>query len=201
MVHLKHSLSILFISTVGFLIFSCRTVPDYSNIPEISEINASVKNLGIYDSIAIKLRFQDGNADLGYDPNDSKYQNQPYQLYAFKDNSSGEYDSTKANFFHFNFHVEYYLDRGNGEIELFDYEKEYGDINGLSGRFGLLASLDHSGPIDGVLTHGFRISNLSPKGILMKPNTKAYFVIKISDRAMNVSNALQTDTLLLNPTE
>ena len=97
----------------------------------------------------------------------------------------------KRNPNHRNIEVEFWVNDGNGNYTLFDWEKEYCEA-GFDQRFPMLS--DKTGPFEGDLEYA-----LTSVGIKATFGIKVLRLkIRIRDRALNVSNEVQTNDFILD---
>jgi hypothetical protein len=96
----------------------------------------------------------------------------------------------KRNPNHRNIEVEFWVNDGSGNYSLFDWEKTYCEA-GFDQRFPMLS--DKTGPLEGALQYA-----LTSVGIKATFGTKVLRLkILIRDRALNISNEVQTDDFTL----
>jgi hypothetical protein len=97
----------------------------------------------------------------------------------------------KENPNHRNIEVEFWVADGTGKYTLFDWEKEYCEV-AFDQRFPVLTQ--KSGPLEGNLTYA-----LTSVGIKATFSIKTLKLkIRIRDRALNVSNDVQTEDFTLD---
>lgn len=142
----------------------------------------SLSNFYLGDSILIAIDYTDGDGDLGLAPRDTL---PPYQLYL-------DPERTQINRFHFNFFCE--PERfENGTYVPFVLP----DGVTLNGRFGRLT--DKPSPVDGTIFYRFFIPAFSTDPqYTINPFEILRFRISIADRALNESNVVLTDSVIVN---
>lgn len=97
----------------------------------------------------------------------------------------------KRNPNHRNIEVEFWVNDGTGKYSLFDWEKEYCEA-AFNQRFPVLS--EKTGPLEGKLEYA-----LTSVGIKATFSIKTMFLrIRIRDRALNVSNEVQTEPFTLD---
>lgn len=119
------------------------------------------------DSIVISLAFTDGDGDLGLAQDDA---------------GTGVYVGDSSN----NFHV--LVQRKNNGV----FESVSMDLDGL---FYPLVNEQYVGPVDGVLEHSVSLNHNLVTELL--PNDTVRFEISIYDRALNLSNTIVTDEVIV----
>jgi len=177
-----HTKVLTFIGILLFLsifLHSCFVKPEFADTPKL-EFESIQKItlpglLNAKDSIIIALKFQDGDGDLGLSPADTIF---PFQEL----NADGT-----PNEFHLNYYINLYR-KVNGEFIQF----EFGDVT-LNGRFPSLNVEGQEGPLEGVLRRSVVISSAYPFR-----NDTIRFDVFIIDRALNKSNLVETDTVVVN---
>lgn len=205
---------------LGILFFSCEKPPEYSDTPVIafSEIKKIIipgeGGLSAKDSIVIVLTFEDGDGDLGIDQDEAKLAPYNTELYGNKtilpadtivyppqyvqvgDKIVEEPGSTTiipadTIYDHVNFYINEYVKR-NGEFVALDLDGSKG------GRFDPFLTTGKKGIIDGTLEHSFTwvhadIYNSGKIGI----GDTVRFDVFVLDRALNVSNVIQTTPIVV----
>ena len=170
---------------IGILIGlnACQSPPEFSAIPEISNISVVKSHVSTGDSVSIAFDFKDGDGDLGLNANDVLVP--PY----FVDNKETEFAD--------NILLSMYK-RANRQWVLVDFGDKNLDYNG---RFSRFQKGDKLSPIKGTINYFFVIDDYAPYNIAIKKNDTVKFDIFIRDRALNKSNVLSTSpvVLTLNP--
>jgi hypothetical protein len=171
-------LSCLFIAAAGLLVSACFSEPNYSETPEISEpVIFSYRDLvaqqGVgqsrRDSIVITVNFRDGDGNLG---NDIPVLGADSLQYV-TNGGWGNYRVTTLRLV-------------NGK-----YEALQTPVNQTL-YFPNLAKGKGAGPIEGTLD----FSQIFPYGTSYR-RYPTKFQIQIRDRFLNVSNIIETDTIVL----
>jgi hypothetical protein len=171
-------------------IWSCEKPPDFDKKPliefnEISNIRTKDVDLDAFvDSLTISLKFKDGDGDLGVEKSDIG--NIKYR--AFSDTII---DSKGNKSFVFRNYYTKAFRKDKGEY------KEVESYIKLGGTFNELISYDEVGPIEGVLNYGFKLLPNSAIAAGFKNNDTVKFQVYIMDRALNVSNTVFTDSIVL----
>lgn len=163
----------------------CEQAPDFSPVPHITyESITKVRDANGDDSLTISLFYQDGDGDLGLGPDDIT---SPYQ----PENSDGS-----PNFFHFNYHITIYEKQGGDFVLFTPNNPGLFDSTAFDGRFPRLAENNEGRYVEGTLHFGFKtFSNTSGQ---FDPNDTLMFRVKIVDRALNISNTIETDEVVVN---
>ncbi|TAE68448.1 MAG: hypothetical protein EAZ85_14185 [Bacteroidetes bacterium] len=174
----KNMKKIIFLSLIfaTFLLVGCYTKPEFSTTPNISFVGIdkfTVTNpltTSREDSIIIKIKFQDGDGDLGLDQGDTL----------------GTFKRGQPN--HFNYKISVFVKNGAifNPLPLPDPSFTY------DGRFPRLEDRGRKNPLEGILTR-----NISFKQSSFVANTILKFRIKIYDRALNVSNEIETSEVVV----
>ncbi len=164
----------------------CETPPNLPDTPSIEYISLDkVRDSNGDDSIAFTIRYQDGNGDLGLDPDDTDPPFQP------TDPMTGN-----PNFYHYNFHIVMYEKQGGSYVLFTPNSPGLFDSTALDGRFPRLLESDNDKVIEGNLTYGLQtFSKTSGK---FDPNDTLRFEVKIVDRALNISNTITTKEIVVN---
>jgi hypothetical protein len=185
--------SIIALLGLGFALVHCFKKPQFSNVPEIKFRNfdrfakrdAFIRG----DSIRININYRDGDGDLGLSNADTTG--------SYRRFTSGSI----LNRFYNNFFVRIFRVAGTTENEII--------LNNLTydGRFPLLNPELRNTPLEGVINYGidfafFQRDNNNFRDV-NNPNRILDFItlrfrIQIADRALNLSNEVQTDTLRIN---
>ncbi|MDO7884169.1 hypothetical protein [Hymenobacter cheonanensis] len=172
---------------------SCLKAPEYSTTPSISfnQIQrrrytpTNVKEQ-VLDTISIKINYQDGDGDLGLTADEVAAQPTKY---------SGRFAK--------NYFIEPFVkNKATGKYEAlttvgvpFPNVYNAGQYNGL--YLHPTASTDtKAAPIKGTLTY-----TLIPFGLgdIFVPGQTVRFQVSIADRALNVSNTIMTDSVVIPP--
>ncbi len=173
---------ILYIFGFLTLIVSCTGLPDFSNTPSISYNNVRIitKLAGIYgtdktDSLILSINYQDGDGDLGFTKEELAALKKVYG------------DSLKT------FVVDLYVKQKGKFLKSDPKEKFGGDIG-----FHLKES-SKSGPIEGVIDYSVPfIYGLYDKiPYLTGKNDTIKFAVTLKDRALNVSNTIETPEFVI----
>ncbi len=172
---MKRLLFIFSITTSVLALASCTAEPDFSDVPFISDATLTKYASGrdrlgnVNDSLVVSLKFQDGDGDLGVSP------------------TSYPEDDT--------------LSKINNNYEVRTFQRKNGqfqDITGSqtvsnSGNFPRLRTDNKRGPIEGTLTRSITVFRIP-----QNRNDTLKFMIRIRDRAMNVSNEIETPVVVVN---
>lgn len=158
-------------TVLTIIFFSCRKEPNYSDVPKIDfnrvEHYQIFRDFNFEDSLNIKLNFEDGNGDLGLDPDDI--------------NGNDKFTGKFAQ----NYFCTLLKKKDTSWVEV---DK---DLNGTYLR--LLET--GAGPIDGILNYAVIINPLIETEIIDGDSIK--FEIYILDRALNQSNTISTNSIVL----
>ncbi len=180
----KKVLFVGFIAIAALFIKACITKPDFAFEPAIGFESIRVQSFfdlngfSVVDSAFITISYRDGNGDIGLTPSDTL---PPYQRF--------EEDGTTENRFFFNYHCS--IERKiNGSYQPFPLPN---DAN-LNGRISPLTDLGQSNPVEGTITY-----NLGVEPSIFNFNDTIRFKIFIIDRALNISNTIETDSIIVNP--
>ncbi|MEM9981161.1 MAG: hypothetical protein AAF734_01615 [Bacteroidota bacterium] len=164
----------------------CFTKPDFPfettiSFESISSIGVPDGNGGtIQDSIWVSINYRDGNGDLGLNPTDVQ---PPFQEFEVID------DDTVPNFFSRNIYLRVERRVGGAYVPfVFD-----NDSTSLSGRFPRVLEEDDANPVEGIITY----KDIIPGGVF-PPNDTVRFRVIIIDRALNISNEITTDSIIIN---
>ncbi|WP_038032276.1 MULTISPECIES: hypothetical protein [Thermonema] len=173
------------------LLGACYEKPSFPLAPQITfkEITAipqrdSTTGFYLGDSVIIAVDFTDGNGDIGLSQADTL---PPYQLYL-------DEDSTQINRFYFN----YFCDverRESGSYAPFALP------NGttLNGRISPIT--DSPNPVEGTIIYKTFIPAFSNDlQYTLNPYDTLRFRISIADRALNESNVIFTDSIVVYQT-
>ena len=158
----------------GLYLAGCTTEPDFSNVPTLLDGSTTISKttntdrLGnAQDSLVIGVKFQDGDGDLGL--------------------SSNMYPDSVLIKEGYNYEVKT-LRRIRGQFQ--DVTQSFGVSN--SGNFPRLRQDNKVGPIEGTLSRSIMIAHLS-----VSRNDTLKFRIRIKDRALNVSNEVETPSVII----
>ncbi|CAN5905093.1 hypothetical protein BH24BAC1_BH24BAC1_03760 [soil metagenome] len=167
----------------------CQKDPPYMNepIPFINYEGYQQRTLtddfgNRYDSLTISIGYQDGDGDLGLSSaTGHPDMGPPYQFL----NPNG---TRNPNYY--NFIIDTFLKR-NGVYEPFPFPTPGFTY---SGRFMRLSQDDRVEPLEGTLRY-----SLPPwyQSTISRPGTVVKFRIYIKDRALNNSNVVETDDIVL----
>ncbi|WP_234735934.1 hypothetical protein [Tellurirhabdus bombi] len=166
-------LGLLFFA-LSFVVGSCIDAPDFDFTPEISNptVNSyqTVDLLGNpnVDSVVLSIRFRDGDGDLGVAANERADTVEKYKEW-------GNYQLTMLR------------RMPNGQFQ------EVPSLINQRLFFFPLKSDNKAGPLEGTLdfSQAFFATGFFEKAVVK-------FRIRIRDRALRVSNAVETDTLTIN---
>lgn len=155
--------------------------PDFSNVPDIS-FNSFEKAIvedalgNAQERLTVIVDFQDGDGDLGLTPeqrqNDPKFQEQ---------DANGQ-----PNKYYYNYFVRVFR-KQNGVFTEFFPTPSY------SGAFPVLKPDGKAGPIEGDIQYDILFPTLSSP-----PNDTLKFEIFIADRALQDSNTIETEEVVIN---
>ena len=167
---------------LGFML-ACTGVPDFSNIPSISFSNVRVitkeepGQLGTTkkDSVIISINFQDGDGDLGITST---------ELAALKKTYG---DSLKT------YLIDVYVKKNGKFLKSNPKEKFGGDI------LYHLKEGTKSGPIEGILDYSVNFEYGLYQGVpyMTGKNDTLKFAVTLKDRALNVSNTIETNEFVV----
>ncbi len=191
----------LFFSVILLLLTtSCFQKPDFEFAPKI-EFNdlRRISTDGAFDSLFIVIDFEDGDGDLGIFQSERNANftppqpPSPFQEFFYPVNEDGEIEDTVRNAFHFNYFVTVLRQEGEGESFL---PIDFGNGAPLNnGGFPPLFEEEPDGPLEGTLNHFFTVR----RGEIYQNNDLIKFQIQIADRAFNLSNIIETDTIRILP--
>jgi hypothetical protein len=183
--------NILFVCVIVLLLNACYEKPSFPLAPQIkfraiSAIPQRDATTGFYlgDSVIIAIDFTDGDGDIGLSQADTL---PPYQLYIDK-------NSNQINRFYFN----YFCDverRVAGKYQPFALP------NGttLNGRIRPIT--DSPNPVEGTIIYRTFIPAFSNDlQYTLNPYDTLRFRISIADRALNESNVIFTDSIVVYQT-
>ena len=177
---------LLFLSIIG-IFQSCIEKPVFNITPEIEFL--AIENIRVgegltaKDSIIISVKFKDGDGDLGLKDEDT--------LAPYSDFITNNEGIEELNMFRHNYFIDFYRQEGEEFVKV-----EFPDPTlNFNGRFPYLNEPEtEGGPLEGVLSYTFDITP-SP---LIPNNSVLKFEVTIADRALNLSNVIETDTVLVN---
>ncbi len=133
------------------------------------------------DSIKVALDFKDGDGDLGL----------------AEDETSGKYAQLNSdntpNKFYYNYWFDFYVKR-NKVWTLVPFSSGYN----FNGRFPKLYREGRKGPLRGTLYYGIHVPDIAVISGLINKNDTVKFNIQIVDRALNVSNVIETNEVILD---
>lgn len=158
---------------------SCEKVPDFDESPEITfngitkVINFDPLTLVETDSITITVDFKDGDGDLGLEIDEA---------------NSGDFIGEFSK----NFHVTFFKKIDGEFIDITDAGAEPLDFGGV---FEKLAPTDEIAPIQGTLSHHFRLLHTNDPNFLIKGDTLR-FEVYIYDKQLNKSNTITTSEII-----
>lgn len=116
----------------------------------------------------------------------------------------------KRNIYHYNYLIDYYFQNSQGQFELFDWELEIGCYNSFDSRFPLTTcnrgtiscivgggrspfTIEVKSPYSGNIR--FAMASFGFKSLFGGGNIK--LKVRIIDRALNISNAIETEELFI----
>ncbi|WP_375437270.1 hypothetical protein [uncultured Hymenobacter sp.] len=171
---------------------SCISPPDYSDTPRIKFEKLEVVRLPgapgeqPIDSDTITISFEDGNGDLGLSTTDTM---EPYN------DVSVNGKQTNPNFY--NYYIQF--QRKNKATNQFEDFVDPGSTLGLgqyNGRFPRLGpESGQDAPLKGNLRYNFSLSLGTP----FLPGDEVRFRVSIRDRALNLSNEVFTNSIIIKP--
>ncbi len=180
-----HNKSEVFIFVLLCFVFfqRCYEKPSFSFVPEISPGSLSKVTIAdglsgtSEDIITVGINFRDGDGDLGLDPSDPPVDE-------FDEN--GDRNPLYNNYF-----VDILIQEGEDFVPIV-----FPDENVVfDGRFRRLLAEDKRNPIEGELRREIRFFNGPNPNVGIPPNSLIKFRIKIRDRALNLSNEIESDTI------
>jgi len=181
-----------------FLLQVCQKKPDFSKTPLISVESLSRSFNGFSgDNVLVKIRFQDGNGDLGL-TDDERNTIRPitranatrtFQEYFYTLNTAGQViDSTKNKFFH-NLFVRILRKNTAGEF----VDVVFPDPNlDFKYAFKPLYEVNRQTPMEGIIEYNMNLSQPT-----FKKNDVLKFEIQLCDREKNFSNIVLSETITL----
>lgn len=188
---------IISLSFLSLTCLACQNDPDFPNEPIISvESLTRVYDGFNSDNIILKLRFQDGNGDLGIAPSERttprplrpSTSNQPFHRYFYTFNGSGQAIDSTFNKFSDNIFITTYRRNALGVFELVPFPDP---TFTFTGSFPLLYEGNRQTPMEGIIQYTMRATPpLFKKGDVLRLD------IQIADRSKTLSNIV-SDTLTL----
>ncbi len=165
------------------LLAGCITEPNYSDVPNIEFVSVVNRSLPqeFIDSVYITIRIEDGDGDLGL----SKDQVDP----PFSPTVPDANGNPVPNRFVHN----YFLDverKVNGEFRPVTFL----DGANFNGRYPVLRN--SRGAIEVNLTYGFEVF-VGVAGSPFRRGDEVRFQVQIADRALNLSNIITTETIVI----
>lgn len=196
----QNLITLIFSLFSSLFIAGCFSKPDFSFTPEIS--NARIVRIPIgtpltpQDSLILTIDFKDGNGDLGLFAEEriradtlAGLPASPYQQFFYtKDSAGNDIDST-ANPFHFNYFLKVYRQEDGAFNEII-----FPDGVTFNGGFQPLFedNNENERPLEGELNFRFKILPISFSAF-----DTLKFEIQIADRANNLSNIIESDTVVV----
>lgn len=194
---MKYISFILSLFTLKILFLqSCTEKPSFSTTPEIEY--AGIQHISFFrdgivparfsDSIYISIKFRDGDGDLGLNTDETA---PPYA----DTTETGEINKYRSNFF---WEV---LRKENGEFVSFPLSEN------TPQRFPYLnEESTEGGPLEGILRFGFEVfptehEQVNPGRNAIRRFDTLKFRVNIADRALNESNIIETDEVVVNQNE
>jgi len=170
--------NILFLFFVIFLFTGCYRDPDYSTVPLISFQNIESSAGDIADTVRITIQIQDKEGDLGLTSfeNDPKFQ-------------TIDPDGNRNPFYH-NFFIQTFR-QTQGDFALVDFP----DGQELHGRFPRFLAEPGKNTMEITLTYEFLVYFVF--GSPLEKGDTLRFNVQISDRALNLSNMITTESIVL----
>jgi hypothetical protein len=169
---------------------ACQTPPEFSKTPAITldrlakfHLNKIYDEEGIpisqgRDSINISLNFKDGDGDLGLDQSDLV---PPY------------YVNGKKTDYYNNFFIDMYvLKHKKWSKIIFDHNLNF------NSQFQRFQKGDKKSPLKGTMYYNFSIDNSVPETFNFGCKDTLMFEVYILDRALNKSNTVTTDPVVLS---
>jgi hypothetical protein len=169
---------------------ACQTPPEFSKTPAITldrlakfHLNKIYDEEGIpisqgRDSINISLNFKDGDGDLGLDQSDLV---PPY------------YVNGKKTDYYNNFFIDMYvLKHKKWSKIIFDHNLNF------NSQFQRFQKGDKKSPLKGTMYYNFSIDNSVPETFNFGYKDTLMFEVYILDRALNKSNTVTTDPVILS---
>lgn len=206
-----------FVFLFALTIFSCEKPPDLPSVPsiEFDKIEFAEFNPGA-DSLIVFVNFEDGDGDLGLRSGEEGF---PYQPFNFITTESGDLITfssaggvpsfnpidwsittvdavldtfrVEPNPNHYNFEVDFFVKRGNNFEEFNWLDAPY--FQTFDGRFPILFQEENPGPLRGNLRYGMTSNGFLP----LFRNDTLKLEMRVRDRALNVSNTVETPEFTL----
>lgn len=180
MKHLLKYSAVLFL--LAPLVSSCREEPSYPDEPSISfdrvDQYTYTKNRITFDSLVVVVDFQDGDGNLGLRRSPEGEGDPDFQ---------GSFDQSSPYFN--NFFVNLQVKRGDIYVP-YPFASEFLNLNG---RFPRLARDDRHEVLEGEIK--YTLTNFSND--IFDPRDTVRFEIFIYDRALNKSNMVYSDDVVL----
>ncbi len=170
---------------VSPLFLGCDLVPSLNKEPKISFKQITTTPVFINglrsDSVVIAIDYEDGDGNLGLDPNETE---PPFQRLQ----PNGDVNPFSRNFF-----ITPYK-KINGEFVRANLPQG-ADLNG---RFPLLNAEGKAGPIEGTINYDMIMFGYFPVGdpLIVQPKDTLRFEVQIADRDLNLSNTVMTDPIV-----
>ena len=182
----------LLIALLSVSVFACVSEPEFSNVPEIgfNDIKVFTKSsegllsVSKVDSVVMSISFRDGDGDLGLTEED-------YNAYVKKTG-----DSIRT------FDVDIFISKNGKFIKSNPADKYGGQLKGgtrATDQDFRFKKGSKPGPIEGTIDYSAKFEYKIFQGI---PNATGKrdtvkFNIKIRDRALNVSNTIETTPIVI----
>ena len=178
---------------------ACQNKPDFPRTPAITfeSISRSLNEFS-GENVLVKIRFQDGNGDLGITDDERtpirplRPSNQtPFYEYTYTFNSAGAVTDSTRNKFYYNYFVK--VLKKNTTTNLFE-PVVFPNVNTTYDyAFKPLYEGNRKTPMEGILEY----SMLFFPGADLKKNDILKFEIQICDREKNISNSIVTNEITL----
>ncbi|MEY5047511.1 MAG: hypothetical protein RLZZ175_870 [Bacteroidota bacterium] len=178
---IKNFIKLSIFIVIACFIVSCVGTPEYPITPQVTLNNVIKKRVIDGDSIIIAVDFKDGDGDLGLADDETS------GLYSFYNP-----DNT-TNKFYFNYWLNFYVKRNN----IWQLIPFTSSLN-FNGRFPKLYKEGRKGPLKGTLFYGFHIPDIAVVSGMINKNDTIKFNVQIVDRALNVSNIIETNEVVLD---
>jgi hypothetical protein len=166
--NMRHKSYLLIVFVISLLSYSCQKDNSYSIIPaiEFSEIKTIPDRL---DSVDLVISFTDGDGDIGFTQGDT--------LPPFN------YDPINYNYYYFNFHfVTYHF------VDTSWVEYVFPDPYSNGYRIEYITPTGQNKSLKGTIQVGLRLSPAMPDSV--------YYEIQLVDRALHISNTVQTPVIV-----
>jgi len=166
-----------------FFMGACFPEPDYPDTPAIGFKSIRNSPAKLLDTVRVSISFQDGNGDLGLASEDTV---PPFQ--ALQANK-------KPNLFYNNIFVSIYK-KVKGVFVPVIFQSEGFNLNG---RFPLLNPKGKVKPLEGELSYEILFFYAFPEFYSPRINLKdtLVFDVQITDRALNKSNTIRTEEIVI----